>query len=351
MVRLLLTLGLLSTTLFSSPELNAWGCFSERKTNKETSTKQATKLSLDQTLTEAAPVIYAVTSANGALIASPNYNENTLSIYTTKPHTHTQWIAAGNKPTSVAYSPDDKCLAVANSGNTHAESSITLHYVSRKDGKLQRFQVLEAIQNPEVNNPTSVAYSRDGSLAAVAYHGLAADGSQSSVAIYKVLRLSGKWKLLQLHPTNNLGSAHVAFSPDKKFLTVSNYCANSISMYQINSDATEFAEVVGSPIAAGMSPLGLAYSHSGQFLAVCNSGDNTVTTYIVESSGMCVATGVQDIGTAPGFVTFSKDDLTLSVTTLQNGLVKIYDVDQITGALTFKNDNSATDSVLYPFGK
>lgn len=345
MVRLLLTLALLS-----SLQLHAWGCFPERKSNKE-ATKIEAKIPLAQALSKAAPITTAAFSASGALVATPNYNDNTLSVYTTRPHAFVQWIAVGHKPTSVAYSPDDKCIAIANCGDTPSEASITLHYVSRKDAKMQRFQILESIQNPEVSNPISVTYSRDGSFAAVAYHGNALDGSRSSIALYKVLKLSGKWKLIHVQPTGNLGSANVTFSPDGKHLAVSNYAANSISIYEMNGDATEFSEVVGSPIRAGIAPLGLAYSHNGQFLAVCNSGDQTVTSYLAEPSGMCVATGVQDIGAAPGFVTFSKDDLTVAITTLENGLVKLYDVDQITGALTFKNDNSEVDSILYPFGK
>jgi 6-phosphogluconolactonase len=138
----------------------------------------------------------------------------------------------------------------------------------------------------------------------------------------------------------------IAYSPivsGNLFLAIPNFGDNTASVYTVNQTTGALTEISGSPFGTGSQPAWLAYSPvaSGNlFAATVNYGDNTVSVYEVNQttgaftqvSGSPFATGNQPYGLA--FSPIVSGNLFAAVTNAADNTVSVYSVNQTTGAFT-----------------
>ena len=84
--------------------------------------------------------------------------------------------------------------------------------------------------------------------------------------------------------------ADLAYSPTVSgnlFAAVANTDNNTISIYHVNQSTGKLTEVMGSPYPTGTMPRSAAFSSMMQgnlYVAVTNTGDDTVSVYAVNAS-------------------------------------------------------------------
>ncbi|WP_134662924.1 MULTISPECIES: PKD domain-containing protein [unclassified Amycolatopsis] len=81
--------------------------------------------------------------------------------------------------------------------------------------------------------------------------------------------------------------SQVAISPDAGHLIVTNYLANSVTSFAIAPDAT--LTQVGTPVAAGNKPVIPAFTPDGKYLYVSNEGSGDLSGYAVGRDGALTA--------------------------------------------------------------
>jgi hypothetical protein len=80
----------------------------------------------------------------------------------------------------------------------------------------------------------------------------------------------------------------VAFSPDGKWLAVANSGANTLSVFSVGANGG-LTPVSGSPIATGKNPVSVAFHPSAPFIAVANAVGNSVSMYVITGGGIVSA--------------------------------------------------------------
>ena len=83
--------------------------------------------------------------------------------------------------------------------------------------------------------------------------------------------------IVQTGPTPN----SVAFSPDGTIAAVANAGNHNVSVYRVDRQSGVFTPVQGSPFAAGTFPSSVAFSPDGTIAAVANKGSDNVYIYEV----------------------------------------------------------------------
>lgn len=77
----------------------------------------------------------------------------------------------------------------------------------------------------------------------------------------------------------------VAYSPNGNFLAVANEGDDTVSVYSV-SPVGILSQVPGSPFATGSQPVSLSYSADSKCLAVANYGDNTLSLFSADEMGI-----------------------------------------------------------------
>lgn len=160
----------------------------------------------------------------------------------------------------------------------------------------------------------------------------------------------------------------IAFSPlinGKLFSSVVNVGNNTITTYEVNTSTGPSSGVftqVGMPVATGIIPNDLAYSpfiNNNLFVAVVNQFSNSVSVYSANTiTGVLNLIGTFATGSFPYRVTFSpviNGNLFAAVTNAVDNTVTVYSVDTITGLFTsvagspFATGNGPTGVAFSPF--
>lgn len=81
----------------------------------------------------------------------------------------------------------------------------------------------------------------------------------------------------------------IAFSPSGNCLAVANHANNSVSMFTVNSNCT--LTLAGTFSSGGTNPVSVAFSPSGHCLAVANSGSNNISMFTVNSNCSLTSAG------------------------------------------------------------
>jgi 6-phosphogluconolactonase (cycloisomerase 2 family) len=163
-------------------------------------------------------------------------------------------------------------------------------------------------------NPMGMAIDAEGSFLFVANQGTGVAGS-STISVFSI---SGAALTAVGTPVATAdGAVAVAITPDGRFLYAANQFANVISAYSVDSSGALTA-VPGSPYTAGTSPSALLVSLDGNFLYVANSGSNDVSAFTICAviSNTC---SVADGGLVPFPATFSAGLKPLSLALTPSG--------------------------------
>lgn len=215
-------------------------------------------------------------SPNGKLLATADSGGNAVELFSVSssgaltPVTGTP-TPTGSAPASVAFSPDGRLLAVANRlGNT-----ISIFSVATSTGALTP---VAGSPFRTGSRPASIAFSPNGTLLA------SADSGGKKVSVFRV---SSSGALRRAHGSpfeSGPGPASLAFSPTGKVLVVANQGSRTISVFAVRRSGA-LTRAAGSPFLTAKNPSSVSFSQGGSLLAAANSGRRSVSVFSVSESG------------------------------------------------------------------
>ncbi|MBX9744260.1 MAG: lactonase family protein [Chlamydiales bacterium] len=296
-------------------------------------------------------------------LAVPNFNNHTITVYLADPITGALTeipgspFTTGNKPAWQAYSPlisGNLFSAVVNLN----DDTVSVYEVDQTTGA---FTPVAGSPFATGASPYTVAFSPVvlGNLFAAV-----TNSGDNTVSVYAVNASTGAFTavpgspfptgatVLMSPPISGppKGSGPqpytVAFSPvvmGNLFAAITNFSDQSVSTYQVDPLTGAFTLVPGSPFPAGTGPYGIAYSpviNGNLFVSTVNLTDNTASVYEVdqvtgalsEIAGSPFLTGIgpNEIAYSPVF----SGDLFAAVVNFTSNNLSLYLVDPTSGLFT-----------------
>ena len=188
-------------------------------------------------------------------------------------------VATGSGPFALVFTPAGDAAFISNS-----TSNDISRYTVSSNGGLTAVSGTQAAGT----SPHGMAIDAAGHFLFVANQGSASVVASGSISVFSIQTGAGltevagsPFKVASVTDTANPGPFSVAVTPDGKYLYAANQFANSVSAFSIDSGAGALTPVATSPFLTGTSPSGLAISPNGNFLYVTNSGSSNVSVYSV----------------------------------------------------------------------
>lgn len=294
-------------------------------------------------------------SPSGLFVAAISSDDNLVRVYSFNPDTGTLSLAStaltGSDPRALSWSPNGQWIAIANFGS----DTITLYEVDPASGQLS------ALTDPYGNDvdasagtygetteiacgvgPIDLSYSPNGSYLTVVNNG------SDELAIFRVNGLTGQLTKLSDEYGQDISNVSVGSAPVSlsyhlfgQFVAIANSGDNTLSLFRVNpangqfNPVTNISGVDNSIVATGSSPQDVAYSANGQFLGVVNTGDNTISMFSVNpQTGELTSINTYPTGSSPSGLHFSGNDRYLSVSNQGDSSVRVYYVDLVSGELS-----------------
>jgi outer membrane protein OmpA-like peptidoglycan-associated protein/WD40 repeat protein len=207
-------------------------------------------------------------------------------------------------------------------------------------------------------SPYGIAFSPDGTLLATT------NLSTGLGAHLGMMQVGSGGSLTPIGGGTGLGSVEpntVAFNPSGDLIAVGGWGTSngdgSVQMFTVNSSGTT-GTVSGSPFAtgnaAGSQTTSVAFSPNGKFLATADDGDDTITVFSVASDGVLTQVTGSPFGTGSGAsdgpysIAFSPSGDLLAVSFEDGSAVGVYSVSSA-GALTQVGSPISTGTGSQPF--
>lgn len=145
-------------------------------------------------------------------------------------------------------------------------------------------------------------------------------------------------------PTSTGGTSpqDIRVTPDGKFVVVANTGTNNLSVFSLDSTTGALTAVSGSPFPGGSQPGPVAIDPSpgafpaapAKFVFVADSGDNTLSTYTIDSAGSLTHVGTPiPLGGSPQHIAVDPSGKFVFISIVSRAMAG-FGVDQSTGALT-----------------
>jgi 6-phosphogluconolactonase len=190
-------------------------------------------------------------------------------------------VAAGSVPFALAFTPAGDAAFVSNSGSNDVSA-----YAVNVNGGLTAVGGTQAVGTSPHGMAIDAAghflfVANQGTSGAVDSGSVSVFSIQSGGALTAV----GTFKINTTAESNapdaiNPGPFGVVVTPDGKFLYTANQFANTVTIFSIDSASGALSRV-GLPVGVGTSPSGLAISPNGNFLYVANSGSSNVSVFAI----------------------------------------------------------------------
>jgi len=242
-------------------------------------------------------------------------------------------------PQSLAFSPDGAVLASVNAGSDSpfVNASTKLFSVSATGG----LAPIGGGQSPE--GPSSVAFSPDGRLLAIAGEG--------AVFMYDV-----GGGLFPVEPSSPIGNAprQVVFDPNSRLLAVVDSENDSVSMFSTSVDGV--LTPIGAPAPTGTRPCSVQFSPAGGLLATADAGSDfsiggTVSMFSVSAGGEPAAVGSSTfVNGRPCSMAFSPDGGWLATADTGFDAVSMFSVSSdgvLSPSGTTPGGSGSTDAVAF----
>lgn len=232
-------------------------------------------------------IAYSPIVNNQLFAAVSNFTAGTVSVYSVNQTTGVFMPVAGspfvsgNGPATIAFTPlltGGLFAAVPNV----IDHTLSIYSVDQTTGV---FTPIAGSPFFAAGNPFGIAFSPivNGNLFA------AITDTAGAVRIYSVDQTTGVFTLVSTAVEGGI-FLYVAFSPvvsGNLYVAASNFTANEVFVYSVDTTSGALTAVPGSPFATGGNPEVVAFSPAfGQnlFAGVVNSADNTVSVYSVDEN-------------------------------------------------------------------
>jgi 6-phosphogluconolactonase len=251
-------------------------------------------------------------------------------------------LATGSTPSAIVLTPSGDAAFVTNRGTGDIS-----RYTVASGGTLTAVSGAQAAGT----NPMGMAIDTNGSFLFVANQGTGVPGS-STISVFSI---SGTTLAAVGAPVATAdGAVAVAITPDGKYLYVANQFANLISAYSVDSTGA-LTPVPGSPYLAGTSPSALVVSPAGSFLYVANSGSDNISAFTicavisntcsVADGGLVPFPATFPAGLKPVSLALTPSGDFLYVADWQSNQVSGYAVSVASGTLTPTSQNAISTGV------
>jgi 6-phosphogluconolactonase len=188
-------------------------------------------------------------------------------------------VASGSSPFALVFTPAGDAAFVSNTSS----NDVSIYTVNGNGGL-----TAASGTQPVGVSPHGMAVDAAGHYLFVANQGTADTIASGSVSVFSIATggaltavAGSPFQVATVSDTANPGPFAVAVTPDGKYLYVSNQIANTVSAFSVDSASGVLTAVPTGPFLAGTSPSGMAISPNGNFLYVTNSGSNDVAVYSI----------------------------------------------------------------------
>jgi 6-phosphogluconolactonase (cycloisomerase 2 family) len=300
------------------------------------------------------------TPAGDAAFVS-NTSSNDVSRYTVSANGGLTAVSGnqtvGTSPHGMAIDAGGHFLFVANQGTSGLVDSGTVSVFSIQTGagltKVADFKVATALQSadPDALNPGpfAIAVTPDGKFL------YTANQFTNTVSAFSIDSATGALTQVGTSPfAVGKSPSGLAISPNGNFLYVANSGSNDVSVFSVCDNATPncvnpdggIAEITGSPFSAGLGPVFIAISSTGNFAYVVDQLSNQISGYKL-SPGSGTMTGTTPLasvstGTHPAWVAVSSGEQFVYVANNGSATVSAFTMDETSGALTVVGTPLAT---------
>lgn len=200
-----------------------------------------------------------------------NIGSNLINSYTINANSgvlnNTGFVAAGGGPESMAISPNQRFLTVANR-NTNNLSQFS---INQTNGNLT---LVETVPSGG-NTPISISYHPKKDLLYV--------GNSNNYSTFSVNSLTGNLLLVNTLAHSN-ASGSIIVEPFGNFFYRSNYNGNSIESFPIDINTGFLSQNPIQSIGSGFRPRRLAFHTNGNTLYVAYETHSSISTYQIDSN-------------------------------------------------------------------
>jgi 6-phosphogluconolactonase (cycloisomerase 2 family) len=319
--------------------------------NVDVSTGVITTIDKSSVATGSTPSALVFTPAGDAAFIS-NSGSNDVSSYAVNVNSGltaaAASTAAGTSPHGMAIDAAGHFLFVANQGTSGDIDSGSVSVFSIGSGAALtaggNFKVNTDAEDtlPDAVNPGpfSVAITPDGKFL------YTANQFANTVTGFSVDSTSGALTRVGAAVSVGTSPSGMAISPNGNFLYVTNSGSNNVSVFSICDNATpncvtpdgSLAEITGSPFSAGLGPVQIAISFTGNYAYVVDQNSNQLSGYKL-SPGSGTMTGTTPLATVstglhPSWVAVSSGEQFVYVANTGSNTVSAFTMDDTTGALT-----------------
>jgi 6-phosphogluconolactonase len=174
---------------------------------------------------------------------------------------------------------------------------------------------------------------------------LIADLGIDKITLHKFNSETGKLethKPAAIEATPKGGPRHTAFSPDERFLALTNELSSTVSMFEYDAQAGTFKKLqelstIPEDFTGENSAAHLVFASSGRFLYTSNRGHDSIAIFKIdeESGQLTLAHHVSVEGKKPRHFSIDPSGKFLLVANQDSETVTLFHVDADTGFLTF----------------
>ena len=185
-------------------------------------------------------------------------------------------VATGSSPYALAFTPAGDAAFVSNtlsndvSTYTAGSNGLTVATASQKVGTA----------------PHGIAVDAGGKFLFVANQGTSGDVNSGTVSVFSIAAAAltevagSPFKVGKVLDTVNPGPSAVAVTPDGKYLYTANQFTGTVSAFSIDGSGA-LTQVATSPYTAGTAPSSLAIAPNGNTLYATNSGSSNISAFTI----------------------------------------------------------------------